>query len=419
MPGRPVRRKIAQAVTLGLSLILLTGCWNAREINELAFIMAVGVDKDQESDGLVISYRIANPAALSGGETGGAQAGGSGLGETTFVVAIKAHSLAEATSHLRTKVPRRPYFSHLQGIVIGESLGRSGIGEVLDYFEREEELRRGVNIFVTKDISAAELFDRSRQRLVTASGIAVNDLVAHAPEAGFAPVVRLGDFLERYTSPRSETFAPALELSAVTAIGNSSADQVALRGTAVFKGDQLIGYLDEQETAILQLIRGGLRWTTLSVPAGDQVRGDVRVTRMGGSIRVTDPSRLHFRITIQMRGTLKQIHSRERTEGSVQIDRMSFELQKMVEEKVVALIDKLKTWGTDIVGFGETLYRSHPKIWLQPKVHAAWPDLFSQAVVDVQVESVIIETGSIIRSAPIPGKGLDEVRTNPQDGATL
>ena len=395
-------KRIAQAALLGLLAALLAGCWNAREIDELAFIMAVGVDKDQEEEGLVVSFRIANPTALSGGASGGPQGGGPGSTETTFTVMVKGKTVAEAVSRLRTQIPRRPYFSHLQGIILGESLARVGIGEVIDYFEREEELRRGVNIFVTKDITAAELFDRARQELITTSGIAISGLLAQAPETGFAPVVRLGDFLERFTSPRSETFAPVVTLAPATALSTAAVDQVALRGTAVFKGDKLAGYLDEQETALLHLIIGGFRWTTFPVSGGGQISGDVRVNRMGGSIRVIDPAELHFLITIQLRGTLKQVHSHQSIDGPQLVERMAYELQRMLQEKVVALVDKLKTWGTDIVDFGETLYRSHPRAWFQEEVHTNWPDLFAQSKVDVRVESVIVETGSIIRSAPFP-----------------
>jgi len=51
--------------------------------------MAVGVDKDQEEEGLVVSFRIANPTALSGGDSGGPQGGGPGSTETTFTVMVK------------------------------------------------------------------------------------------------------------------------------------------------------------------------------------------------------------------------------------------------------------------------------------------------------------------------------------------
>ena len=345
MRPRRVWIKLTYASLLGLSLVILTGCWNAREIDELAFIMAIGVDRDESDGELIVSYRIANPTALGVGESGGSQGGGTLSNETTFTVMVKAKTIAEAMSRLRTQLPRRPFLSHLQGIIIGESLARSGVGEVLDYFEREEELRRSVHIFVTKDMSAAELFTRARQPLITSLGVAISGLLSQAPEAGYAPVVRVGDFLERLSSPRTETFAPALELSSTAMMGDSQLNQIVLRGTAVFRRDRLAGYLDDRETAILQMIRGGFRWTTLSVSAGEGVQADVRVTRVGGAVRVTDPANLRFRVTIQVRGTVKQVHSLGSIGGSVQIDRMSYELQTVLESLALELIESSRCGG--------------------------------------------------------------------------
>lgn len=398
----------------GLVLILLTGCWDSRDIDELAFVMAIGVDKDEEDDSLIVSFRIANPPALAGGESGGPTSGGNQSIETTFNVMVKAKTIGEAMNRFRTQVPRSPFLSHLKGIVIGESLARSGIREVLDYFEREEELRRSVHILVTKDVSAAEVFSRSRQRLITASGIAISGLLSLAPEAAFAPVVRIGDFLEWLGSPRSEAFASAVELSSVEMTGQSPLDLVVLSGTGVFRGDRLVGYLDEQETAQLLLLRGGLRGTTFSLDEGD-LHADIRLSRAGASIGVVDPLKLHFRTTLQVRGALKQLRSAQGRESAALIDDLSDALEKVLQRKSLELIEKLQMWGTDILGFGEVLYRWHPKIWLQNSMGENWPDLFTNASIETRVEGVITDTGSIIRSVTLPNQSPRDESLRPKE----
>lgn len=394
-------------VVFGLLPLLGAGCWDSREIDELAFIMAIGIDKDESDGTLTVSYRIANPPALAGGESGGPQSGGNQSIETTFTVMVKAKTIGEAMSRFRAQVPRRPFLSHLQGIVIGESLARSGVREILDYFEREEELRRSIRILVTKDVSAAELFSRSRQRLITASGIAFSGLLAQAPEAAFAPVIRVGNFLERMASPHGEAFASALELSAVETTGQSPQDLVILKGTAVFQGDRLAGFLDEKETALLLLLRGGLRWTTVSLDE-DEIRADIRLYRTGGSLDVVDPRALRFRATVQLGGALKQLRSQPITESARLIERMSEQLQIHLEQKTLELIQKLQDWGTDVVGFGEALYRRHPRVWVENHMAENWPYLFTRAQIEARVEGVISDIGGIIRSVSVPRRNSNE-----------
>src|SRR5690606_41501081 len=62
--GLPAGRILFLPLVLGAALFL-SGCWSAREIDTLAFIMAVGPDRADEK-ALIVSYRIADPSSLAG-----------------------------------------------------------------------------------------------------------------------------------------------------------------------------------------------------------------------------------------------------------------------------------------------------------------------------------------------------------------
>jgi spore germination protein KC len=60
-------------VILTILLLLLGGCWNRREVESLAFVMAAGIDKAAEGGKVQVTVQIARPAALvSGGQGSGA-----------------------------------------------------------------------------------------------------------------------------------------------------------------------------------------------------------------------------------------------------------------------------------------------------------------------------------------------------------
>ena len=42
-----------------------------------------------------------------------------------------------------------PYYEHLQVIIISEDVARSGVEDILDFFVRDQEMRRRVKLFVT------------------------------------------------------------------------------------------------------------------------------------------------------------------------------------------------------------------------------------------------------------------------------
>jgi spore germination protein KC len=56
-------------------VVLLSGCWNQRELNKIAIVMAMGVDKVEQTDNYRVSFQVVNPGAVASGQTGWGDAG--------------------------------------------------------------------------------------------------------------------------------------------------------------------------------------------------------------------------------------------------------------------------------------------------------------------------------------------------------
>lgn len=129
-------------------ILLLGGCWNKRELNELAIVTAVGVDK---SDELVeISVQIVNPSQVASNKATSFQV-------PVFTYHAKGKSLFDAIRKLTTLTPRKPYYAHAQIIIIGEEMAKEGMNSILDLFQRDAEGRSEFNIIVTQESTAQEI----------------------------------------------------------------------------------------------------------------------------------------------------------------------------------------------------------------------------------------------------------------------
>ena len=107
-----------------LCMLPLAGCWNYREMNELAIALAMGVDKLGQ-DEYLFSFQVVNARDISGIKATGRIPVNvfSGTGKT----------LLEAIRKASQKVPRRINAQHMRVFVIGEALAREGIEEVFDF----------------------------------------------------------------------------------------------------------------------------------------------------------------------------------------------------------------------------------------------------------------------------------------------
>ena len=53
-----------------ISTTLISGCWNKRELNELAIVSALAIDKNEEGN-YVGTFQVINPGYIAGGLQGG------------------------------------------------------------------------------------------------------------------------------------------------------------------------------------------------------------------------------------------------------------------------------------------------------------------------------------------------------------
>jgi spore germination protein KC len=221
-----------------LILLLQTGCWNAREIDELAFVMGIALDKTENNE-IKVTVQIAKPDTHSKTPSGG---GGGPDKERPFWVATSTgKTIFEAIRNMAAFSSRRIFWSHIKVIIIGEELAKSDIIEIFDFFGRNPELRLRTWIAVapgeaSKLMEVVPVMERD-------PALALERVIDHRKLTGKAYGIMLKDFLEDYLSPDVYPAASRIVL------GESAGKPVlSLKGTAVFAERKLAGWLEDQET---------------------------------------------------------------------------------------------------------------------------------------------------------------------------
>ncbi|WP_139487889.1 Ger(x)C family spore germination protein [Brevibacillus dissolubilis] len=131
-------------------ILLITGCWNRREIEDLAFVLATGIDKS--SQGYLLNVQVANVPALS---KDGNNA------PTFFTYTSAGQTVFDAVRKTTHTSPNRLFWAHTKVLVINEKAAQSGIKPYLEFFSRDAEERRNFLLVVsphkTIDILKADI----------------------------------------------------------------------------------------------------------------------------------------------------------------------------------------------------------------------------------------------------------------------
>jgi spore germination protein KC len=119
-------------ISLCVSLLFLTGCWDQNELDELSIVMGIGINKDKKGN-LIVTYQVVNPTEIAPAITGG----GGGKQPVFTVYETKGRNLMEATRKATKQTSRRLFFAHARMVVLSEDIAKENIYEVLDMMSRD------------------------------------------------------------------------------------------------------------------------------------------------------------------------------------------------------------------------------------------------------------------------------------------
>ncbi|BAU26706.1 spore germination protein KC [Aneurinibacillus soli] len=390
-----MKRTIIVLSSLLIIVMVITGCWNRRELNELAIGVAIGVDKRKDS--YVLYVQVVNPGVI-------AQKGGGGGPMYTPVTTYEmtGKSIFEAFRRMTTIVPRKIYFSHLRIVVISEQVAREGIRNTLDFFSRDHEMRSDFYIAVAKNTKVQQILTSftAIEKLPAAklfSSLQVSEK-AWAPTVG----VHLDDLLSSLVSSGKAAVLQAVELKGEKPVAKTMENigriytPAYLRYTSigVFKKDKLVGWLNGNESKGYNYIMGKVKSTVGYVPCakGGRVTNEVIRTKtdMKGKVENGKPE---IEIVVFIEENIGEVQCNIDLSKPKTIR----EIEKKGEKKTKELIESAikaaqKKYKSDIFGFGEAIHRADPKLWKQ--LEKNWDEEFSNLAVHVKADVKVRRTGT-------------------------
>ncbi|OXM13663.1 Ger(x)C family spore germination protein [Paenibacillus herberti] len=376
-------------------LLMLSGCWSRRELNDLLIVLGIGIDW---ADGeYLVSYQVVNPNEISNKSSTNSRAPGTlfqGRGNTVF----------EAARSLTARSPRLMYLGHLQMLVVSEEVARRGISGAVDNPLRDHEVRMDYNVVLARGARAEDLLKlyTPLEKLPTYS----MQQSLKVSEKAWAPTVAIN--MDRMLN-MLESDGQQLVLTGIEIVGDrEKADKRSnldgfepasfyrYRGIGAFKGNRLIGWLNEKESKGYSDLTDILGSTSIEVPCENGHYTGVEVTSSNTQIT---PEMKNGNITF-----LVKIHSSgDVVENSCKslnlIDPATFPMLEektasVIKDNAMAVVKWSRSHQTDILGFGSLLEKKYPAYWKKAKEE--WEQGgFLDSQIKYTIEMKINTTGTI------------------------
>ncbi|SES10940.1 Ger(x)C family spore germination protein [Psychrobacillus sp. OK032] len=388
---------INKKILLLLSLIfLLSGCWDKRELNELAITMALGID--QSDDGYKVSAQVVVPSELS-------SKGGAGHSQIVLFQAT-GKTLDDALRKLTKESPRLIYPGHLQMLVFGESLAKEGIGKALDFISRNWEVRADFYLVVAKDSTAEEILNVQTPLENMPSNSMFNTLQKATVNNSTTTGIKLVDFIGDLERKGNEPVLTGIIITGDKKSGSnkqnldsiSPSARIKYDGLAIFKEDKLIGWLDEYDTRGYNGITNQVKRAVSTVACPEEGEVNLEIQNYQAKLKsktVNSSPKLEIKIEVTANVGAVECFIDLRKEETITELEKTFENQ--IKENIHHTIKTVQNdFNSDVFGFGATIYQQDPKEW--KKIQDNWEEEFPNLKVNVDVNVKIEHVGAIDNS---------------------
>lgn len=384
-----VKRNICLFFSVYVSLLFLTGCWDELAIEERGFVIGTAVDIVGENEEGKILLKETNQFVVPAGASTPSQQGGGGT-EPFMNISSTGTSMYVIDQRMSATTRKIPFFEHLKVLIVSEEVIKTPnlFESVLDNFLRNQEMRRGLKVLVTKGEAEKLLYLNPEEERFPA--MYIDKLFENSKRKTMITLTRrIGDINE-YILAKNDYVLPLF-----------SPDEKHLKyeGGAVIQGgsNQMVGVLTEEEMAGFNLIKEESETGSINVDFGSHVVTyslDYAKSRI--KVKTDGDNKVKVSVEIKASGDIAEVFGVKPDtdyKSTKEVEKgVENEIKRLAEQTIKKAQDELNT---DIFQIDNILNQRHYEKW--QKLKNNWTDgenVFADTEFNVKVEADIQSTGT-------------------------
>ncbi|MFD2700804.1 Ger(x)C family spore germination protein [Paenibacillus shunpengii] len=365
-----------------LSSTILSGCWNIKEVQDIYYVAALGIDF---KEGKYIAYAqlldFSNVAKLEGARPDKQPPVWIGRGEGI--------TITEALNQLYKDAQQRLFWGHVSTLILSEQLLKQDIKDSIDFINRYREIRYNILLYATKEPIEDVLKTKA---FFTLSGLST---ILHEPyesykQRSYIQPKQFHQFI-RDSDPMGQTaLIPSVKISTENWKEESKKSPLLRNDGAFFiRNNRLEGWLSETDL-------NGLRWMdekTVRSPVwiveNDSAVVSVVVEKPKITITpIMNSKPILFNITVEVQAgineKIKEINDKE----------LVTKTEDIIKLEILNSFEKGIEINSDIYRLGESLYRQNPSKWKE-EVKAGSFYLNKHSIKHLKVKVNLVNSGKL------------------------
>lgn len=324
---RMARRPLSFICLLTLATLLLTGCWDARDINDRTPALSVGFDRTEGGRWRVILAEVLPQ-------------GGESARYVTNIHTGEGATIPDAFDQVRSHSSRRLYIGSVGTYVLGKNVVADGVKTVLHFLTERRESSQTSFLLAT---------DGTAEALLQAPDGALGSMpvrldrefeVQEALRNGHLPI-QVWEAYRRALTPGSALFLPVFNVF--------PGEGAEATGTAIIGPDgRRVLQLDHKESVTLRWLLGIPGRSLVALPDGTTIK------TTWNSVRVRVLTRNPLTLGVSLAAKVEAYSQPDLLVSSARIKEVEALAARTLLEKSLALLKKLQASAADVPEWHET-----------------------------------------------------------------
>ncbi|WP_456287731.1 Ger(x)C family spore germination protein [Paenibacillus sp. AK002] len=356
-----------------LTSLLLTGCWDNKEVQDINYITALGVDYKDEK--YIIYVQMLDFATIAKQESGKQteQAPiwiGRGTGST----------LTEALIDLYTSSQQRVSWGHVTALVLTEAvLKPEQLSQVFDLTNRSQEIRYTKWVYGTKD-KMEDLFTVSPFFQLSPLHSLLHEPRESYVQFSFIRPIQFVNFIRLYREKAATVMLPSLHISTQNWSENLKQHPILeVNGGFLIKNKELMGWLPRSDLLGTRWLASNNTHAAVVVQANGEAVGSIRLEKPQSTIEVIrKPDDASYRIKLNVIGTVQNVYKQ------VGIKEMKRSTEDTLRKELQNTFRKAALIHADPYELCLQLYRVDPILW--KKLAEEKKDIYDETALEIDVD---------------------------------
>lgn len=372
-------------------MFLLSGCTDLpikTPLEEVQAILVAGIDKKGDQVELTVMSVGSKPGSESNGG-----------GEIIKVYESTGRTVFEAKQKMSLFNDKHLIWAHLEYIVIGDEIARSGIAKYMDFFIRNHENRITDELIIAKDMTAKEFIkktDSSEPKM----NEKIRRLFSETEVESVMKVVNLKEWALKYQSDTMSIILPAMGITDQAHTENTEEEKgdpkidIRSAGYAIFDREgKLIDYASLRFSRGINWVIDEVQSSVVVIAAEDKALLSTEIVSSKTKLEINEEAS-ELKVNIQVIFNIPEYTGVENLYDIRYIGKVKEELENIIRDEVIDSMTYLQGMDADVTNIGDLYYHKYPKSWDYMKDQ--WESKFKEMNINVVVKSTIRNTYNII-----------------------